>query len=102
MLHRVAELTGVDAASIERRIREYLGPEYLVGPDAMSLLIDRAHQVVRDTIQRFINHQEEANEFTHAPWELVDEPYGDDMPGMTLDEFQAWSDQIINEVKGDG
>ena len=28
-----------------------------------------------------------------------EEPYGDNMPGMTLDEFQAWSDRLIREVK---
>lgn len=27
-------------------------------------------------------------------------PYSDNMPGMTLDEFQVWTDQLINEVKG--
>lgn len=27
--------------------------------------------------------------------------YGDDMQGMTLDEFQAWSDQLIREVQGE-
>lgn len=28
-------------------------------------------------------------------------PYSDDMPGMTLEEFQAWSDQLIREVQGE-
>lgn len=28
--------------------------------------------------------------------------YGDDMPGMTLDEFQAWSDEVIREVTSPG
>lgn len=67
--------------------------------------------IVRDFVRNFVN----VNSFQYTDdfgggsmscppgliGDDVAEPYGDDMPGMTIEEFQKWSNEIIKEVKGE-
>ena len=65
--------------------------------DAMAAGPDHMRMAIELFEAQWAQH---AAEFRSVSANDVVEPYGDDMPGMTIGEFQKWSDEIIREVKG--